>query len=231
MRNRTPALLASLVCLALIAYACGSGGPASPSGTANLKGTVLSDATRAAAASGSGAVSVSVVGTGLSTTTDSAGRFTLAGVPSGSVTLQFQAPAIHAQLQLSGLMPGQTMTITVHVDGAHATLEPDASPSPSPSPSPTEEPPATQKCFAPGAHAEVEGLIQAMDAASITVFQKGGVKGAYVCQVSDTTRIRKGHTTFTLAQLQLGWRVHVSGTGLASSGTSCQVQADEIKVQ
>jgi hypothetical protein len=34
-----------------------------------------------------------------------------------------------------------------------------------------------------------------------------------------------------VAQLQPGWRVHVSGRGLGASGEVCRVQADEVKVQ
>jgi hypothetical protein len=172
--------------------------------------------------------------------TDPAGRFSLGGVPAGMATLQFQGPGIKAQLQLSGLAAGQTMTIHVQVSGSKATLQPaaDPTPTPSPSPSPTTSPspspspsPAEQKCFAAGAHAEVEGTIQAKDSASITVFQQGAVKGNYVCEVSSTTPIRKGNKTFTLDDLQLGWRVHVKGTGLGLVGTDCQVEASEVKVQ
>ena len=57
------------------------------------------------------------------------------------------------------------------------------------------------------------------------------MKGNYVCEVSTTTTIRKGNKTFTIDQLQLGWRVHVKGTGLGLVGTDCQVQADQIMVQ
>jgi len=100
---------------------------------------------------------------------------------------------------------------------------PEASPSPGPSPSPGNQ------CFAPGANAEVEGKITAKGGSDITVAQQG--KGDYQCFVSGGTRIRKGNTTYTFAQLQTGWRVHVKGTGLGASGALCQVQADEIMVQ
>ena len=43
--------------------------------------------------------------------------------------------------------------------------------------------------------------------------------------------IRKGNTSYTFDQLQTGWRVHVSGTGLGQSGNVCLVQASEVKVQ
>jgi hypothetical protein len=100
---------------------------------------------------------------------------------------------------------------------------PAASPSPEPSPSPG------NTCFAPGANAEVEGKITAKGGGDITVAQQG--KGDYQCFVGGGTRIRKGNTTYTFADLKTGWRVHVKGAGLGQSGSLCQVQADEIMVQ
>lgn len=80
-----------------------------------------------------------------------------------------------------------------------------------------------------GSNAEVEGLITAKGASSVTVTQQG--KGDYLCLVSASTRIRKGNTTYTFAQLQGGWRVHVKGTQQGMAGNACQVNASEIKVQ
>ncbi|HET9315628.1 MAG TPA: carboxypeptidase-like regulatory domain-containing protein [Vicinamibacteria bacterium] len=80
-----------------------------------------------------------------------------------------------------------------------------------------------------GSNAEVEGLITGKGASSVTVTQQG--KGDYLCLVSSSTRIRKGNTTYTFAQLQGGWRVHVKGTQQGMAGNACQVSASEIKVQ
>jgi hypothetical protein len=85
------------------------------------------------------------------------------------------------------------------------------------------------QCFAQGAKAEIEGIIVAKGASSITVAQQG--KGNYLCQVSGGTRIRKGNKSYTFDQLQSGWRVHVSGEGQGTSGGLCQVTAEEVKVQ
>jgi hypothetical protein len=92
---------------------------------------------------------------------------------------------------------------------------------PSPSPSP-------QACPV-GGNAEVEGPITAKAAPVVTVSQQG--KGDYLCTVTAATRIRKGNTTYTFDQLQIGWRVHVKGTMQGPSGSACQVSADEIMVQ
>jgi len=80
-----------------------------------------------------------------------------------------------------------------------------------------------------GANAEVEGIITGKGASSVTVRQQA--KGDYLCLVSGATRIRKGNTTYTFAELQSGWRVHVKGTQQGLSGSACQVSASEIKVQ
>ncbi len=80
-----------------------------------------------------------------------------------------------------------------------------------------------------GANVQVEGTIGAKSASTITVNQQG--KGPFACEVSGSTPIRKGNTTYTFSQLQVGWRVHVSGTGLGMSGGVCRVAADEVKVQ
>lgn len=86
----------------------------------------------------------------------------------------------------------------------------------------------TRSCAA-GSNAEVEGLITAKGGSSVTVTQQA--KGDYLCLVSASTRIRKGNTTFTFAQLQPGWRVHVKGTQQGMAGSACQVNASEVKVQ
>jgi hypothetical protein len=81
--------------------------------------------------------------------------------------------------------------------------------------------------------AEVEGIITAKAATSITVSQQG--KGLYECEVPSTVPIRKGNTTYTFAQLATGWRVHVTGSteGFTATpgGNVCRVMASEVKVQ
>jgi len=89
-------------------------------------------------------------------------------------------------------------------------------------------PTAPGKACAAGSKVEVEGIIAAKSGSTITVNQQG--KGPFACEVG-SARIRKGNTTYTVAQLQAGWRVHVSGTALGDSGGTCRVAADEVKVQ
>jgi len=89
-------------------------------------------------------------------------------------------------------------------------------------------PVAPGKACAAGTKMEVEGPISAKSGSTITVNQQG--KGPFACEVG-SAKIRKGNTTYTVAQLQPGWRVHVSGTALGDSGGTCRVAADEVKVQ
>ena len=90
-----------------------------------------------------------------------------------------------------------------------------------------------QASFCPdaGRKAEVEGKITTKDdaAMSLTVHQQG--KGDFLAQANGSTRIRKGNTNLTFAQLAPGNRVHVKGTSLGLSGAACAVQATEIKLQ
>lgn len=95
---------------------------------------------------------------------------------------------------------------------------------PGPTPSPTAKP----TCAA-GSRAEVEGLITFVGASSVTVAQQG--KGDFLCLANAGTKIRKGNTTLTLAQLAPGSRVHVKGTAQGLLGATCQVSAEEIKLQ
>jgi hypothetical protein len=250
--------LVTLTSLALVS--CGGDSPLAPSGTAIIEGTVNAGAAVAAmsthtssAGRAAATIQVAVVGINISTIADSSGHFVLTGVPTGPVTLRFQGPGIDANLGISSLAAGQTLTIAVQASGNTATLlsspsaSPTSSPSPSLSPSPSPSPKA-QKCFDVGEKAEVEGIItsksgggagssvgggtaQAVTLGSITVFQQGAVKGDYVCQVSDTTRIRHGNTAMTFAQLEVGNRVHVAGSGLGSPNGMCKVMADEVMVQ
>lgn len=89
------------------------------------------------------------------------------------------------------------------------------------------EDPGKTNCGA-GQKMEVEGPISAKSGSIITVNQQG--KGLFACEVGSAT-IRKGNTTYTVAQLTMGWRVHVSGTALGLSGNVCNVSASEVKVQ
>jgi hypothetical protein len=218
----------------LLAAACGSDStPSSPSSTssATIQGTVNGSgtssnglaATAVSSAAAQAGIRVTVMGTGLSTTTDASGRFTLTGITTDSIVLHFEGSGIDATLEIGGLVPGQTLTIKVKVSGHQAAFEDDDNNGGGSSA------PVASKCFAAGDKAEVEGNISAKGSKDITVAQQG--KGDYLCQVSATTSIRHGNTSFGFADLKIGDHVHVSGTGLGLSGAVCRVAASEVKIQ
>jgi hypothetical protein len=236
-------LAAALVaCGGLVLSACSGGSGSSVTGPSSapamIKGTVDDGSSTGSngigggvtAASRRAGIKITVVETGDSTQTNSKGEFTIT-VPAGTITLRFQGPGVDARLVIDGLAAGQTLTITVHASGSHAdrdgnggSSDPDPSASPGPRPPPTHD-----FCFASGAKAEVEGLISSKESDSITVEQQG--KGDFRCFVSTSTRIRKGNRSFTLDDLRVGDRVHVSGTGRGPSGDVCEVDASEVKLQ
>jgi len=105
----------SLAALWLASTGCGS----SPHGTATILGTVSNASTQR--------YQVKVEGTNVSTTTNSHGKFTLNGVPSGNATLHFMSNGVDVRLEISGLTEGMTMRITVRItsSGAHMVRAPN----------------------------------------------------------------------------------------------------------
>jgi Domain of unknown function (DUF5666) len=117
--------------LAALAIACGgnasmtgSDAPAAAPGSqgATIRGTVLGAAAAGElSASSLGTMRVSVVGTSLQAMTDGSGSFTITGVPPGTVELRFQGSGVDARLTIDGLSDGQTLTLTVRVEGNNAS--------------------------------------------------------------------------------------------------------------
>lgn len=136
MRSK-PYLLLLAGALAMTAAACGGSssvsGPdappaAAPAPAATIAGTVVSSGSASGDVSAStvAGLRVSATGTSLQTTTDGAGRFSLSGVPSGRVELRFQGPGVDARLEVDGLQPGQTLSLTVRVSGSSASKVDDS---------------------------------------------------------------------------------------------------------
>ncbi len=134
-----PYLLLLGVALAATGAACGGSSSVSgpdappaaapaPAPAATIAGTVVSSgsASGEVAASTVAGLRVSATGTSLQTTTDGAGRFSLSGVPSGRVELRFQGPGVDARLEVDGLQPGQTLSLTVRVSGSSASKVDDS---------------------------------------------------------------------------------------------------------
>src|SRR5262245_6681858 len=139
-RNRSASfsLLSSGVVI-LAAAACGGGMSPSTGDSpgqgrgATLVGTVEIGAGAASvqagaasahafSSSGRSGIRVTVVGTSVSTTTDENGRFVLTGLPSGRVDIRFESPALDAQVEITGLVDGQTLTITFQISGGRVQV-------------------------------------------------------------------------------------------------------------
>lgn len=67
---------------------------------------------------GSPSATVTVVGTSLSAPIGSDGSFSLSGVPSGNVTLQFRASGTDARVTVSSVVESEQIQLTVSVSGA-----------------------------------------------------------------------------------------------------------------
>jgi uncharacterized protein DUF5666 len=152
MRLRTSIGLA-LLALFLTLTACGgsspteptpAGGPApAPPATsgATIAGQISTGTAGSAAREGiattraTPVTSVSVVGTTLTAAADSTGRFTLSGVPAGAATLRFTGPGTDATVAVGEVRAGDTVTLTVAVNGgAAAILDDSRHPSGAPTP-------------------------------------------------------------------------------------------------
>ena len=140
MRGRGRSGLGFLISLAAIVLAgCNGASPTEPTaftpigqvggsltGEAVVSGelvqgsSALTSESFANTAAGLGNVRVSVVGTSITDTTDSAGRFRLTNAPEGNLQLQFVGGSLNAQLALQGVT--EAVAITVQVQGSSVQL-------------------------------------------------------------------------------------------------------------
>ncbi len=207
--------------LALGAAACGSnaasptapGASAGPAG-ATLQGTVVGGVAGASTGPGSvhglstkAGIKVSVTGTSLVTMTDSSGKFVLTGVPAGPVELHFEGSGVNARLTISGLTPGQTLTITVNVNGGQATLEPEDE-----------------------GGVDFKGPIQSIDMGAGSLM----VAGRKVTTNADTRVGARDETRVSLSALKVGDNVEVQGTtqpDMSVLARSIKVEETEVDLK
>src|SRR4030095_10199685 len=53
---------------------------------------------------------------------ESNGRFVLTGLPAGRVEVRFEGPGLDARVEITGLVDGQTLTITFHASGGRVQV-------------------------------------------------------------------------------------------------------------
>jgi hypothetical protein len=201
---------AALVAASVAAAGCGSGGAdlspvsptsvASPSSGATITGRVNGGSGLASSTLGaSGPMTVSVVGSGQSASVDTVGRFTLTGVPPGSVQLQFTGPGVNATVAVT-VAQNEQVQIAVTVNGSGATVE-------------------SQQHTGSDRKSEIEGRITTLDATARTL----RVSGALVAVVP-TTVIRHGGTTFQFTDLAVGDQVHVRASMVGDVLTASEIR-------
>lgn len=187
-----------LVSLTLMAVACGDWRPPSPvdpsqwdpSSGATVNGTVqgIGNALTAAATT----MTVTVEGTDISVRVDGNGRFTLDGVPTGTVQLRFVGPGADATLTIENVGTSDTVNLVVTVQGATVTV-------------------VFEEVVTVSGKVELEGLISEIDPEGTT--RTWTVRGKRV-KVPEGVEIRAGSTGLEFDDLEVGQRVHVRGTAI-----------------
>jgi len=184
--------------------------PSAPSTPAAVTGATITGTVQGLAGSSSAGrvaardvVTVTVAGTTITATIDGQGTFVLKGVPAGTVTLTFSGTSATVTLQNVG-NSGQ-IKIMVVIAGSTATVE-------------------TEQRVVDG-QTELEGRISSLGATGGTFYIGDTLVTA------GTAPIRHGETTVLFSALQVGDRVHVTGTATGTGTTTPGVTASLIIVQ
>jgi hypothetical protein len=212
-RTKLGALAAStlLSVFSLISCKDESASPTAP-GSATVMGTVINGDDPAGSALAG--VSVRVLRTGQAVQTDAAGNFTITGVPAGDQQFQFSRGDIDARGTIS-VSGGATVAVTAAISKRKTVLISPRGPN---SPAQTVTPCGKGET-------QIEGIVTGNSGGTLTIFQEG--HGTFTVTVTAETTIRKGQTPVALADILLGWRVHVKA--LCDCSGNCT--AVEIIVQ
>jgi hypothetical protein len=135
-------------------------------------------------------LTVRVMGTDIATAVDGQGRFTLTGVPGGTIQLQFTGPNTNALVTLAGISPSDRIEITVHITGNNARLDSER-----------------RRDNGNGNGVQVNGRIASRDVGARTFVVNGSL-----VSVPPGTTIRHGNRTFAFSDLRVGDHVIVKGT-------------------
>jgi hypothetical protein len=214
--------LAFPIVLALVTAACGgskspvapSDSPAAATGstaviTGSVKGAGASPMTMAGDGQPMTGVTVTVIGTAISSTVDSAGVFNLVGVPTGDIQIRFSGAGVDATIAVTEVQAAQTITLTITVTGGSATVD--------------------TSLRSGHSGTELEGRIESLP----PTMPAGKMKVAGRTVATDgSTRIEDGSTTRTLADLEVGLRVHVKGSmaGAELAATLVRIQSTNASI-
>jgi hypothetical protein len=213
------------VFICVLAAACGGSTPKSPTapGTAGtevtatpspspttgatISGLVSSGASTnmaaviAMGASGLAGVTITVSGTGLHATSDGAGHFTLTGVPSGTVRLQFSGGA-NGDIEIDDVDEHERITLVVHASGSGMEID-------------VEEREG-------GPESQLEGKIASVNTGAHTF-----VISDITVSVPGSASIAHGSRTLTFSDLVVGARVHVKGSKTGSTITATRIEVQQ----
>lgn len=208
----------SAAALLVASTACSGNNPSSPSPTGGIviNGSIVTGSGSAGSGSTAsvapdprrsdsipGGLTITVVGTNITVQVNADGTFTINGVPAGSIDLRLNGPGLQAVVSLLELQFGQTVTITITVNGSTAELDTDHRRGPS--------------------GEELEGRVESLP--PTTAAGSFVVAGRTVTTNGSTTFVMQGQPA-TFASLQIGQRVHVKG----QPGTT-SLLATEVNIQ
>jgi hypothetical protein len=179
----------------------------SPATGATISGLLTNGAVSNAAvavpmgASGLAGVTITVSGTGLHATSDGAGHFTLTGVPSGTVHLQFSGGA-NGDVEIDDVDEHERITLVVHASGSGMEID-------------VEEREG-------GPESQLEGKIASVNTGAHTF-----VISDITVSVPGSASIAHGSRTLTFSDLVVGARVHVKGSKTGSTITATRIEVQQ----
>ena len=233
---------------AVIAPACGSGGPSSPSGSGGVavRGVVLGDGTSFTASSGAGPsaaqaqkITVTVAGTSITAEVAANGTFELKGISSGSFTLIFLVDGVEIGRVVINAPDGSEVKLVVQVKNSVLVVVEikvetgGTAPSPSPTPTPS-------ACFINGGTVgqgiELEGDVTGGTSAAFKMAVNGRADTPIDVNASSASfRCIGGAKAPTDAEcrasIKTGAKVHVSGRLESCTTSAAVVIAAEVKIQ
>jgi len=174
---------------------------------ATISGLVASGASTSMAgaipmgASGLAGVTITVSGTSLHATSDGAGHFTLTGVPSGTIRLQFSGGA-NGEIEIDDVDEHERITLVVHASGSGMEVD-------------VEEREG-------GPEAQLEGKIASVNPGAHTF-----VISDITVSVPGSASIAHGSRSLTFSDLVVGARVHVKGSKSGSTITATRIEVQQ----
>src|SRR5262249_29783667 len=144
---------------------------------------------------------ISVSGTNLRVTSDGGGHFTLSGVPSGNVGLQFSGSA-NGEVEIDDVGERETIELEVRTSGNGVEIESEEREN--------------------GSESQLEGRISSMNAGARTF-----VIADITVSVPGTATIAQGSRSLTFSDLLVGARVHVKGSKSGSTITATRIEVQQ----